>query len=249
MDALTLLTWNVQGSHGLDLDLVATTIGTAAPDVVTLQEIQRGQCRSLMRRLGWSSRWCFKHWPVVSRPEGMATATPHDLGFVAPFLVQHAWPWSWQRRIAIDATVLVGSRPWRVMNVHLSPHDAADRRTREVERILERSQLVAPLVAGDLNDRPGGPASRALSAAGWRDAWAVAHPGAAVTVADVADPGATNWTAGDRSGRAPDQRLDVVFVPGGWRVDDAWVIAEPLDALAAASDHLPLVVRVTRGEP
>lgn len=255
MDELTLMTWNLQGSTGVDLDLVVGTIGSADADVVVVQEIQRRQCRRLARRLGWSARWCFKHWPIVSRPEGMAVLTPHQLGHVSPFVVQHAAWWSWRRRVALDATVLVGPRPWRVMNIHLSPHGVTDRRTREVERVLERAQLVAPLIAGDLNERPGGAVGRDLRRAGWRDAWATVHSGAGGDPAHpsdgplTVDPGATNWTAGDRTGRPPTQRLDVVFVPADWMVDRADVIDRPLAALAAGSDHLPLVVRVSRGEP
>lgn len=248
MDELTLLTWNLQGSDGLDLDLVVDTVERVSPDVLVLQEIQRRQCRRLARRLGWSMHWAFKHWPVVSRAEGMAVLTPHRLGRVARFVVHGSWWWSWQRRIALDATVLVGPRPWRVMNVHLSPHELVDRRDLEMTKVLDRSMMVAPMIVGDLNERPGGPVRSVLAAGGWVDAWAVTHPEAADrSTADV-DAGATNWTSGDRSGRAPTQRLDVVYVPERWSVASADVIDQPLDRLAATSDHLPLAVTVHRSE-
>lgn len=245
MDTLTVLSWNLLGSEGVDVDLVTAVLERAAPDVVALQEVQRRQCRTIADRLGWSSRWAFKHWPIRARPEGLAVLTPHRLGQVTPFVLQHAARWSWRRRIAIDATVVRDERPWRLMNVHLSPHDADERRDRETDRILERSTMVAPIVAGDLNDRPGGPAAARFQAAGWRDAWAEVHRDA-VDTGDV-DAGATNWTAGARAGRPPTQRLDVVFVPPGQRVEAAAVIDQPGARLAEMSDHLPLTVTVGRG--
>lgn len=253
MDQMTLLTWNLQGSHGLDLGLVVDTIEASSPDVIVLQEIQRRQCRRLATRLGWASRWAFKHWPIVSPAEGLAVLTPHRLGRVAPFVLHGSWPWRWQRRIAVDATVVVGARPWRLMNVHLSPHGHVDRRDLELTRVLDRSLMVAPIIAGDLNDRPGGRVARRLERAGWLDAWAVAHsdgrgPWSLGPPDDDVDAGATNWTEGDRTGRQPTQRLDVVFVPARCSVERAEVIDRPLAELAAMSDHLPLLVTVTRSD-
>ena len=172
--------------------------------------------------------------------------TPHRFGRVESFVVHGAWLWSWRRRVAIDATVIVGARPWRVMDIHLSPHDHGDRRQSEVERLLERSRMTMPVLAGDLNDRPGGPVGDTLTSYGWCDAWAVAHADEVVAADETRDPGATNWTEGDRQGRPPTQRLDAVFVPRGWTVSSAEVIVDPLPALAALSDHLPLVARVAR---
>ena len=140
------------------------------------------------------------------------------------------------------------------MNIHLSPHDAGDRRQTEAEQLLERSRMTMPVLAGDLNDRPGGSGRdhadvvglvRRLGAGPRRRC--CARRGRADDGAR--DPGATNWTAGERQGRPPTQRLDVVFTPDGWIVSSAEVIVDPLPALAALSDHLPLVARVARSAP
>ncbi len=92
-----------------------------------------------------------------------------------------------------------------------------------------------PMIAGDCNDGPDGPGPADFTAAGWIDAWMLDR------LADV--DGSTNWTAGTRLGRPPTQRLDYVFVPPGWLVLDAAVLAPPdrLDWFAERSDHLPLV--------
>jgi len=250
VDSVTVLTWNLQGSKGVDVMAVADVVQASGADIALLQEIQRGQLGRLRRALGWEARWTFKHWPVVSRPEGMAVATPHRLGRTTSFVVHPTWPWSWQRRVALDATVLADGRPWRAINVHLSPPHAGEGRTQEIARVLERAGVAPPIVAGDVNDRPGGPAVAVLAEAGWRDAWRAAHPDQSVDAAestdDIVDPGATNWTPGLRAGRAPTQRLDVVFLPASWEVLAADVVTEPPAHLAELSDHLPLVVTARR---
>lgn len=244
-----ILTWNVQGSAGLDLDVVAGVVAGADADVLLVQEIQRGQSRRLADACGSvGSRWAFKHWSVVHRPEGMAVLARSPLSTSTAFVLQAAWPWSWRRRIAIEATVIMDDRPVRFCNVHLSPHELHDRRSEEIDRVVLRRGVVAPIVAGDFNDRPGGPALRQLMAAGWRDAWGEHHPAVAADALessdDVVDPGATNWTAGDRTGRPPTQRLDFVFVPPQWSVRSCVVVNDPLGDLARVSDHLPVVAEL-----
>jgi len=101
-----------------------------------------------------------------------------------------------------------------------------------------------PIIAGDFNDAPDGPGPADLEAAGWVDAWKLER------LVDV--DGSTNWTAGARRGRPPTQRLDYVFVPAGWTVVDAAVLApaERFDWFAERSDHLPLsaVIQWSRGD-
>jgi len=253
MAAVRVLSWNLQGSAGLDADAVAAVVGRAAPDLFLAQEVQRGQSRRLASACRFRScRWAFKHWPIVHRAEGIAVLSPHRLSAATAFVLHHSFPWSWRRRVAIEATVLIEARPVRVINAHLSPHDAPDRRREEIDRVIERRGVVAPIVGGDLNDRPCGPARTRLAEAGWTDAWAAVHLGTETPEpagGDDAppDPGATNWTAGDRVGRPPTQRIDAVFVPDGWTVRSCEVVTDPRPLLAAMSDHLPVVADVEHG--
>ena len=233
---IRLLTWNLQGSKGVDVEAVVATISAQSADVVVLQEVQRVQARRLARRLALRHvRWTFKHWPVVSRAEGMAIMTKHPAAAFRSYVVGRAAWWSWRRRVALEADIDVDGHRRTVVCVHLSPHGAAVRRSREIEVVQRRSRWRVPVLAGDFNDEPSGPARAALLAGGWRDAWTDRH-GAA--------DGATNWTLGERAGRLPTQRLDYVFVPAQWSVAECRVIDAPLDALAKLSDHLPVLAVV-----
>jgi endonuclease/exonuclease/phosphatase family metal-dependent hydrolase len=241
---ITIVTWNVQGSAGLDVAGVAEILTVARPDVVAIQEIGWGQARRLARRLGMASAWTFKHWgwPL---PEGLALLTRHRLVDSSHFVLRRRPWWDWRRRVAARATVDRDGMLFDIINVHLSPHDHAAERRREASVVLDVAgkRPRPPMIAGDCNDGPDGPGPADFTAAGWIDAWMLDR------LADV--DGSTNWTAGTRLGRLPTQRLDYVFVPPGWLVLDAAVLAPPnrLDWFAERSDHLPLSATVSPPGP
>jgi endonuclease/exonuclease/phosphatase family metal-dependent hydrolase len=243
---VTLLTWNVQGSEGLDMAVVVDVVRDACADAVALQEVQRRQARALAEALGLAGRrWAWKHWPVVHRAEGLAVLTPHRLTSARAFALRRAPFWSWRRRIGVDATIERDGTRFGVVDVHLSPHREADRRVHEAQLVLQRviHRPAPTFICGDLNDLPGQAAYAALLAAGLTDAWPAVH--------DDGDTGATNWTSGLRIGRPPTQRIDYVLVPRGAQVErcDVLASAERLDEFAALSDHLPLVATVRLGVP
>ena len=238
---MRLLTWNVQGAHGVDVAAVAAVIRASAPDVVALQEIQRRQASALATALSMPSRrWAFKHWPVIARAEGLAVLTRHLLAGASTFPVRRAPFWDWRRRIGLAATVVVDGRLVRVVDLHLSPHDEVERRRREATSTLARAagSPPPPIIVGDLNDLPDDGAHAAFLASGWIDAWRTVHP-------DGAD-GSTNWTAGSRLGRPPAQRIDYVLAPPGSTIEECGVVAEAerFDEFAGLSDHLPLAAAI-----
>ena len=251
LQALRVLTWNLQGSQGVDVAAVASIVRRAAPDVVALQEVQWRQARHLATALSVPShRWVLKHWPIIHRAEGLAVMSPHRVAHVERFVLRRAWIWAWRRRVGIEVTVATDAGLVRIVDVHLSPHDHDVHRRREAAVLLDRArrQRPYPIVVGDLNELPGDGAIDELLAAGWRDAWAEVRGGD--------DDGATNWTSGTRPGRPPTQRIDYVLVPPGSRVESAIVIRgagdlDDTDAMGRLSDHLPLVVEVggVGGEP
>lgn len=232
---VTVVTWNLQGSHGVDSDAVAAVIREYRPDVVLLQEIQRRQSRRLASALGMRRRWVFKHLSAWAWPEGLAVLTPWAFASTSRVVLRRSLLFTWRRRVAVLATIEAATARIAVANVHLSPHDDGDARRREASIVVARAG--GSIVGGDFNDRPGGAAPSTLESAGWTDAWAVTHPD---------DDGFTNWTPGRRAGRVADQRLDYVMVPPGWSVLHAVVGSASVDTerLGELADHLPLVVRL-----
>jgi len=244
---LTVTTWNVQGHAGVNVPAAAAVLRRARPDVVALQEVQRGQARAVAAALGpsWRLAWGFKHWPVVARPEGVAVLTRHRLVGSRVHVLRPAVPVRSHRRIALVADVLVdppdgadGGRPaaglvarLRVASVHLSPEAGADAmRLRELGRVAAAGPTV---VLGDLNVADLGPLRPIVDAHGWVDCWDPA-----------AGAGATHWAAGPRAGRPPDHRLDYVLVAAHLRVERAEVPTDDLDHLGTLSDHLPVTVHL-----
>lgn len=234
---VTIVTWNLQGSQGVDVAGVADVIGAIGADVVVVQEIQRRQARRVAKVLDMTVRWAFKSLAWSTWPEGIAVFTPHTLVATDSFVLQRAWLWNWRRRIGLAAEVTRDDERFGVINVHLSPHDAGERRRREAHLVVERARRAErpPIIAGDFNDLPGGPGYEVFTGSGWADAWLIDK------LKDIDGP--TNWTAGDRHGRGPDQRLDFVFAPTGWAIEDAKILAEVdrLDWFADRSDHVPLL--------
>ena len=244
--SFAIVTWNLQGSRGVDAEGMSGVLDAVRPDVIALQEVERGQARRLAAALGDASmRWAFKHFSWRTWPEGLAVLTPHRLTSATPFVLRRGTWFSWRRRVGIDAVIERDGDAVGVIDVHLSPHEASALRVAEVGLVRTRvgARALTPMLVGDFNELPGGPAAAALQAGGWLDAWTLAAG------SDGGD-GATNWTAGNRRGRPPTQRLDYVFVPPGWVVDEARVLADPdrYDWFAERSDHVPLLVRCHRAE-
>ncbi len=237
---LTVLTWNVQGSKGLDVADVAAIVVAARPDAVLIQEIGRRQATRLARALGMGSvRWCFKHRPPGARAEGLAIISPHDVAEVRSFVLRRAPRWSWRRRVGLAATVLNAHGAIDVVNVHLSPHDASRDRVLEAQNAVDamhaRGRIA--IVGGDLNDGPDAPVHEVFRSAGWIDSSSLAPVGVGVNTA---------WRRGSRRGRSPDQRLDYILVPdtldvvrSEWAVD-----VDELDRVARLSDHVPVIATV-----
>jgi len=110
---LTVLTWNLKGSKGIDVEAVVAHIQAAGADIVLLQEVQWHQERDLARALdARSHRWHFKHWPLTTWPEGMAVigvtvaVTSRARAITSPWRL-----WSWRRRILVTAQLPVPSDP------------------------------------------------------------------------------------------------------------------------------------------
>jgi endonuclease/exonuclease/phosphatase family metal-dependent hydrolase len=236
---LRLLTWNLKGSTGVDIARVSAHIRAAGADVVALQEVQRHQARALAHTLGARSlRWAFKHQPLDTWAEGGALVGVTRQVTARALALSYRWqPWTWRRRIAVIGEVDGGVT---VVNLHLSTGASGARRVAEVGTALAAAPGRPLILAGDLNERPGGPVAAALSALGLRDAWP-----------DGDDPGYTDfhgWTPG--TDRPPTQRIDYVYASTGVEVAAISVprFGEPgFSAFAELSDHLPVSAEVELG--
>jgi endonuclease/exonuclease/phosphatase family metal-dependent hydrolase len=246
---LTVMTWNLRGHDGPDVDAVAEAVRASGADVVALQEVQRRQARSVARGVGAASLgWGFKHWPAPIPAEGLAI-----MGVTRPLRVRtrslsfRFRLWSWRRRI-FQVTLVrpEGEREpaFALVNTHLSPFDADDRRIREAATLLRAASSRWPtVVVGDLNDDPDAASIARFRQAGFRDVWAEVHPD------DAGGDGATNWHGWKRgTTERPTRRLDYVLVPAPAEVvrvslprpgDDGFAV------FTTVSDHLPVVATLS----
>jgi endonuclease/exonuclease/phosphatase family metal-dependent hydrolase len=240
---VVLISWNLQGSKGVDTAAVAEAVRSQRADVLLLQEIQRRQADALAKALGWSVQWAEKHSAPFIPAEGLAVlASTIEQSSV---LELRGGPRrSWRRRIAVIAEVTIRGRAFVLADVHLSPGEDDQQRDDEIARLLRflhtepwegRPQAV---IGGDFNIPPPAAFVDRLQSGGWQDAWASAP----TRVGD----GSTNWTQGPRQGRPPTQRLDLIFVPSGCTVLEADVPTDH-EKWAVLSDHLPLRVVIAAG--
>jgi len=195
---------------------------------VVIQEIRKGQAGSLGAALRMTYSWDHKHNPYTRamwwRAEGMAILTPHLLDAAGHREISDRQPMrSWRRRIVQWARV---RRPDRasvmIYNLHLSPHDDADARRSEAERVNQIVTAIGedppPIVAGDFNDADDPTIIAAL-------------PGFEHIAPSYTNPSSE-----------PRQLLDHVLLPAnatGVSVD----VPTGGQDWAAISDHLPVTVR------
>jgi endonuclease/exonuclease/phosphatase family metal-dependent hydrolase len=233
---ITIVSWNIHGSAGPDLDAIGQRLRAFGADVVALQEVRRSQARALAERLGWVTKhWSFKHWPLWNPAEGLAVLSPHPLIEARTVTLSSGEPpWSYRRRIAQLCVLGLGEHGLRLANCHLASENA-DARFEQAQRL---TGVLEPrsFVVGDLNAQPARRVLRLLLQAGLRDAWAELHPNA------NAAEGATSWRRQDPDDR-PSNRIDYILVPVGYRVIAATVPSaadSDLSAYRRLSDHLPV---------
>lgn len=235
MAGLTVVTWNAQGSQGLDVAAAAAGLQAFDPDLVFMQEVQRRQLGALGSALGGvEARWRFKHWPVTVPAEGLGILSRRPLGDVHVQVLAHRWRfWDWRRRIAVHASVEIGSRRIHVVDVHLGAGVTMDERVRQAEQLMRHAPS-ARIIAGDFNATPASAVLAACAHDGWRDAEHRIR-------GDSACP-PTNWTPGPRTA-PPTQRLDYLLVDDDVTVVEAFV-PDHWGSWAPLSDHLPAVARL-----
>ncbi|HET8614062.1 MAG TPA: endonuclease/exonuclease/phosphatase family protein [Actinomycetales bacterium] len=233
-----MATYNVRDLRD-DRDAVTAVLRSLRCDVLCLQEVPRRWFeRSSVSRL---AREAALRWVCGGRPSGgtavFVSRRVDVLDHVA-FRLPVPGPFT-RTRGAAAVTVALDGASLTAVSVHLP----LDSELRETHARIVRARVAAQptpaadagclVLAGDLNEPPGGPAWAVLGA-GLRDVGA--GPGAAPTFPAL----------------RPRRRIDALFVGDGPRVTDvrvpgsagaATAADEPsLEDLRSASDHLPVVI-------
>lgn len=244
MTELRIVTWNLQGSKGVDVVAVARILGELTDGgeirVVALQEVQRRHARALAKAWGAKDwRWARKHLPYGPllwwRAEGLAVLASHDLdNHHVTALTPGIRIWSYRRRILQSVRIDHPSAPTDVFNTHLASHD--DPAARAAQAAIVAGQIAArratdpaagEVLAGDLNAPDERTTLAAFIVLGLRDAWPAVNDG----------PGYTNPSG------APYQRLDYILTSVDVTTTWARVATDsPLIDWPMLSDHLPLAI-------
>ncbi|WP_030756615.1 endonuclease/exonuclease/phosphatase family protein [Streptomyces griseus] len=227
-----ILSYNIRSMRD-DEDALARVIRACAPDVVLVQEAPR-----FFRWRKHAARLAAKSELVVL--SGGATAAGPLLLCSLRATVERTedvllplTPGLHRRGLA-TAVVRFGAARLGLISCHLSLRE--DERYDQAGRILDRvAALDAPytIVAGDLNERPGGPAFTRLTAT-LRDGWEARPLGTGPTFPAT----------------APRSRVDAVLATDGVEFLGCGVPTAPSPAdLTAATDHLPVLAAVRLRAP
>ncbi|MFH8726083.1 endonuclease/exonuclease/phosphatase family protein [Streptomyces termitum] len=227
-----VLSYNIRSMRD-DEDALARVISACAPDVVLVQEAPR-----FFRWRKHAARLAAKSGLVVL--SGGATAAGPLLLCSLRATVERTedvllplTPGLHRRGLA-TAVVRFGAARLGLVSCHLSLR--ADERYAQAGLVLDRvAALGTPyaIVAGDLNEKPGGRAYTRLTGT-LRDGWEAAPRG-----------GEHTWTPAD-----PHQRIDAVLATPGVEFLGCGVPPDldPAD-LTAATDHLPVLAAVRLPAP
>lgn len=221
---LRVLSWNVRDMLG-DPDAVHRVLRAARPDVACLQEVSRWPgSRHRLAELARAAGLFFTCGGRSSAGTAILTSLRTEVRASGtrrlPVTGRRTRPRGWVQA----AVALPGAAPVEVAGVHLGL--SAAERADHVARVLDaRLDQALPLVlAGDLNEPPGGPSWTALGQV-------------------LCDPGAD--APPTFPARAPRVRIDVVLLDPRLRAEAyGWPGGVAQGDVLAASDHLPVLAQV-----
>lgn len=226
----SVMTYNIHVGVGMDkkLDLrrIAEAIKYDGPDLVALQEVDRGVRRTQGR----------DEIAELARLTGMEYAFAPNLDYQGgkygvailsrfPILAidhrRYANKRETERRGFLRVEVKINGRKVNFVSTHLD-YQFADGRLYETEQLLEALKTIqGPIVvAGDFNDEPTGSSYRLMISHSYTDAWRAAMK--------------TPFDGYTYPADKPVKRLDYIFAGRGVEVHGV-VVRSP-----QASDHLPL---------
>lgn len=222
MSSLRVVTYNVRHLRD-DAAALVRIVRELDPDVLCLQETPRHpRWRARLARLARESGLLFA---CGGRPAGNCAVFTHlRVDVPSTHEVRFRKRRGLHQRGMALAVVSRGGFRVAVGSVHLGL-DGAERvaHVGEVLRFVETVDAPYAVVAGDLNEVPGGPTWQALGER-FTDAWSLAPTGGEATF-----PAAS-----------PRKRIDAVLVGRGVTLSSCGT-PDVLAQAAAASDHLPVV--------
>jgi endonuclease/exonuclease/phosphatase family metal-dependent hydrolase len=228
---IRVMTYNIHVGVGmdkkLDLERIAAVIMKEQPDLVGLQEVDRGVTRTEgkdeIRELAALTRMDYAFAHNLDYQGGQ-----YGVAILSRMLIQKTDHQKYEnlreaeRRGMLRVEVELAGKTIQFVTTHLD-YQYADGRLFETEQLLKMlsSEKGPMIVAGDFNDEPNGSAyQRVLQS--FEDAW----------VASRAKADGFSYPA-DK----PAKRIDYIFIRkgDGMRVKKAWTVS------TLASDHLPVV--------
>lgn len=231
---LRVMTFNIHTGVGvdkrLDLQRIADVIMRERPDLVGLQEVDRGVRRTEgideIAELARMTRMDYAFGHNLDYQEGQ-----YGVAVLSKFLIQKIDHRKYQnrreaeRRGMLRVEVDVGGRTINFATTHLD-YQRDDGRLFETEQLLRYlGDVKSPLiVVGDFNDEPAGSAYK-LMLTKFADAW----------IGSRAKEDGFSYSA-DK----PSKRIDYIFyrTDAGVRAKKAWVVR------TLASDHLPVMAEL-----
>lgn len=234
-ESIRVMTYNIHHARGMDdrvdIERIAKVIAREAPDIVALQEVDRGVRRSggaditaeLAERTGLVHHAFAGNIEIEGGEYGNAFLTRYPIVEKKNLRYKHLH--NGEQRGLLQLVVDIGGQQVLLLNTHLAhrSEDAKDRlfSVEQMFETMEQRPDFPVILLGDLNERPERDVYRRLEER-FIDAWAAAGDGDGFTF----------------SSAKPRQRIDYIWVrrESGLNVRSAKV------ADTLASDHLPLVV-------
>jgi endonuclease/exonuclease/phosphatase family metal-dependent hydrolase len=222
---IRVVTWNMEAARGSSIGAIGQVLAGLQPDVVLLQEVDDGvhrtgginEAETLADALGLAYGFA-ESVPWDGGHYGLAMLS--RLPFASFDRLSLDAPTASERRIAIDASLCLGPRPYRVIDTHADfVPDAEPVNVRELLAAIAGQIGKGLLLGGDLNATVSDPGPQAIFAAG---------------LADVVAPRDASPTSGPN--RIDFVVADAVLAP---KVTAAQVVASD------ASDHRPVAVDLT----
>lgn len=229
---LRVMTYNIHVGVGmdkkLDLQRIADVITHEKPDLVGLQEVDRGVKRTEGKdEIAELAAMTQMHYAFAHNLDyqggqyGVAILSRYPIQNIVHRKFQNVR--EAERRGMLGVEVNTGKRTINFVTTHLD-YQFADGRLFEAEQMLGFLRQVKPalIVVGDFNDEPSGSTYK-LMTEGFDDAWSRSKDAGLSYPADK-----------------PAKRIDFIFTRRGdrLRIKKAWTVT------TLASDHLPVVADI-----